>query len=93
MWGIMAALSFFWALYVGKMSSKKQEDVISQIQKQSGKIRELEIINAQRLEELNKLSEDRVHDLRKLLEDYHKTMGDTALVLEHIKFILENKIK
>jgi len=93
MWGIMAALSFFWALYVGKMSNKKQEDVIGQIQKQSGKIRELEIINSQRLEELNKLSEDRVHDLRKLLEDYHKTMGDTAIVLESIKFILENKIK
>ena len=92
MWGIMAALSFFWALYVGKMARQKQDDVISELQKQSKKIRELEIINTQRLEELNKLSEERVDDLRHLLEDYHKTMGDTLLAIEHIKFILENKL-
>ena len=90
MWGIMAALSFFWALYVGKLSRKRQDDVIGEIQNQSRKIRELEIINNQRLEELNKVSEDRVEDLKQLLEDYHKTMNDTAIALENIRFIIEN---
>ncbi len=92
MWGIMAALSFFWALYVGKLSRKRQDDIIGEIQTQSKKIRELEIINNQRLEELNKISEERVDDLKVLLEDYHKTMSDTAVAIEQIKFILENKL-
>lgn len=92
LWGLMAALSFFWALYVGKISRKKQDDVIGEIQKQSKKIRELEIKNAEKLEELNSCSEDRVEDLKGLLEEYHKTMNDTNVALEHIKFILDNKL-
>jgi hypothetical protein len=92
MWGLMAALSFFWALYVGKISRQKQDDVISEIQRQSGKVRELEIKNADRLGELNSCSEERVADLKGLLEEYHKTMTDTNVALEHIKFILDNKL-
>tara|TARA_Y100000034_G_scaffold115355_1_gene152421 strand:+ start:214 stop:537 length:324 start_codon:yes stop_codon:yes gene_type:complete len=91
MWGIMAALSFFWALYVGKISRQKQEDVIQRIERQSGKIRELELSKTEKLEEINKINEERVEDLKTLLEDYHKTMNDTAIALENIRFILENK--
>ena len=92
MWGIMAALSFFWALYVGKLARDKKDDVIKQIQVQSGKIRELELQNVEHLESLNKLSEERIEDLRQILEEYHRTMSDTALAIEHIKIIMENKL-
>jgi hypothetical protein len=92
-WGLLAAMSFFWALYVGKNSRQKQEDVIAEIQKQSKKIRELEIINTRRLEELNECADERVSDLKVLLEDYHKTMSDINLALDHIKFIMDNKLQ
>tara|TARA_B100000131_G_scaffold286880_1_gene297128 strand:+ start:2234 stop:2554 length:321 start_codon:yes stop_codon:yes gene_type:complete len=92
MWGVVAAISFFWALYVGKISRKRQDSVIDEIQKQSKKIRELEIVNAQRLEELNQCAEERVADLKVMLEDYHKTMSDINTALDHIKFIMDNKL-
>ena len=92
MWGVVAAISFFWALYVGKISRKRQDSVIDEIQKQSKKIRELEIVNAQRLEELNQCAEERVEDLKVMLEDYHKTMSDINTALDHIKFIMDNKL-
>ena len=92
MWGIVAAISFFWALYVGKIARKRQDDVIAEIQEQSKKIRELEIVNSQRLEELNQCAEERVSDLKVMLEDYHKTMSDINLALDHIKFIMDNKL-
>ena len=92
MWGIVAAISFFWALYVGKMARKRQDDVIDEIQKQSKKVRELEIINAQRLEELNQCADERVSDLKVMLEDYHKTMSDINTALDNIKFIMDNKL-
>ena len=92
MWGVAAAISFFWALYVGKISRTRQDDVIKEIQNQSKKIRELEIVNAKRLEELNDCAEERVSDLKTMLEDYHKTMSDINTALDHIKFIMDNKL-
>lgn len=92
-WGLLTAFSFFWVLYVERRAKSKQDNVLKEIQKQSAKIRELELKNTERLEEINKITDERVEDLKEILEEYHKTMNDTATALEKIRFILENKLK
>jgi hypothetical protein len=89
-WGLLAALSLFWAMYNERKAKSRQDDIIEKIQKQSSKIRELELDRASRIEEISKVNEERVDDLKQLLEDYHKTMSDTANALDKIRFIIEN---
>ena len=89
-WGLLAALSLFWAMYNERKAKSRQDDIIEKIQKQSSKIRELEIDRASRIEEISRVNEERVDDLKQLLEDYHKTMSDTANALDKIRFIIEN---
>lgn len=89
MWGIIAALCFFWTVY--RENSKSIPDQTDELKECQQKIVELNMLLAQKTEQISHLNKERVDDLKELLEEYYKLVHDSNVAMEKIKIILETK--
>lgn len=92
MWGIIAALCFFWTVYRENLRAAPViPDKTDELKECQQKIIELNSLLAQKTEQISNINKERVDDLKELLEEYYKLVHDSNVAMEKIKIILETK--